>query len=531
MKQLPIGIQTFEHLITGDFLYVDKTRHIYELIKPASARYFLSRPRRFGKSLLVTTLKAIFEGKRGLFDGLAIADMPYDWEVYPIIHLDLSGKKVDTADDLTTYLCNQINLIAAQYDIQLEWESYEERFAELIRKLATINRVAVLIDEYDKPILDNIGRTEQVREIKETLSAFYGIIKASDAHLRFVLLTGVSKFSKVSIFSKLNNLEDLTMDANYADMLGYTQTELKDYFQEYLKVVCRQFGLTMPALLEKIEHWYNGYRFSTRDTKVYNPISTMLMLKKLEFKSYWFETGTPTFLIDLIKSSRYHLSELEHLYTEEEAFSTFEVEHLEIEPLLVQTGYLTIKDYSPEDRIYTLSYPNYEVKSVFNRRLLSAYAEISDAVTSGSLFKLTRALKSGDPDEFFQVLRIFFANIPYDIQLKHEKYYQSIFYLIFSLIGLRIEAEVRTSSGRADAVVQTDSAIFIFEFKLFDTRESALAQIKEKQYYLKYKGTGKPICLIGVEFNKDERNIGGWTMESLSGFRDQGSGVREGYAC
>lgn len=515
MKQLPIGIQTFEHLITGDFLYVDKTRHIYELIKPASARYFLSRPRRFGKSLLVTTLKAIFEGKRGLFDGLAIADMPYNWEVYPVIHLDLSGKKVDTADDLTTYLCNQINLIATQYDIQLEWESYEERFAELIRKLAASNRVVILIDEYDKPILDNIGRTEQVKEIKDTLSAFYGIIKASDAHLRFVLLTGVSKFSKVSIFSKLNNLNDLTMTADYADMLGYTQAELEDYFQEHLNLASRQSGLMMPALLEKLKYWYNGYRFSTKDIKVYNPVSTMLMLQNREFNGYWFETGTPTFLIDLIKSRRFDLRELKELYAEKEAFSTFEVENLEIEPLLVQTGYLTIKDYSPESRIYTLSYPNYEVESAFTRRLLSAYAEISDVVTSGSLFKLTRALKSGDPDEFFQVLRIFFANIPYDIQLKDEKYYQSIFYLVFSLIGLRIEAEVRTSSGRADAVVQTDSAIFIFEFKLFDTKESALAQIKEKQYSLKYQGTGKPIYLIGVEFNKDERNIGDWTMESL----------------
>ncbi|MDI6793813.1 MAG: AAA family ATPase [bacterium] len=377
MKQLPIGIQTFEHLITGDFLYVDKTRHIYELIKPASARYFLSRPRRFGKSLLVTTLKAIFEGKRGLFDGLAIADMPYDWEAYPVIHLDLSGKKVDTADDLTTYLCNQINLIATQYDIQLEWESYEERFAELIRKLAASNRVVILIDEYDKPILDNIGRTEQVKEIKDTLSAFYGIIKASDEYLHFVLLTGVSKFSKVSIFSKLNNLNDLTMTADYADMLGYTQAELEDYFQEHLSLACRQSDLTMQALLEKIEHWYNGYRFSTRDIKVYNPISTMLMLQNREFKSYWFETGTPTFLIDLIKSRRFDLRELKEFYAGKEAFSTFEVENLEIEPLLVQTGYLTIKDYSPESRIYTLSYPNYEVESAFTRRLLSASLPLS----------------------------------------------------------------------------------------------------------------------------------------------------------
>ena len=515
MKSLPIGIQTFEDLITGDFVYVDKTRHIREMLRPSKGLYFLSRPRRFGKSLLVTTLKAIFQGKRELFDGLAIAQADYDWPVHPVIHIDMGGQSICSPKDLAQYLSTQTALIAEDYGLALQEQGHQPRFAELLRKLAQTDKVVVLIDEYDKPILDNISRPQERTAIKDALSGFYGIIKANDAHLRFVLLTGVSRFSKVSVFSKLNNLTDLTMVADYSGMLGYTQAELESSFHAHLEAMREETGLERPALLEKTEHWYNGYRFSTRDVRVYNPVSVMLMLQNREFKTYWFETGTPSFLIDLLKTQRYGLTELEELYAQEEAFSSFEVERLEIEPLLVQTGYLTVKDYSPEDRVYSLSYPNYEVRSSFTRRLLGAYAEVSDTVTSSSMFKLTRAARSGDLDEFFEVLRVFFANIPYDLQLQHEKYYQSIFYLVFTLIGLRIDAEVKTHRGRIDAVLQTEGTVFIFEFKLFDTKENALAQIKEKQYSLKYQGSGKQIHLVGVEFDREHRNIGDWVTESL----------------
>ena len=516
MKHLPIGLQTFENLIRGDFLYVDKTAWIHRLIEPAQGMYFLSRPRRFGKTLLVTTLKAIFQGKRELFDGLAIADAPHDWAQHPVVHLDLSGKKVDTPDDLATYLRNQTDLIAADYGVELELESYEERFAELIRKLAAINPVAVLIDEYDKPILDNIGRTEQVVGIKDTLSAFYGIIKANDAHLRFVLLTGVTKFAKVSLFSKLNNLNDLSMVAESADMLGYTQAELEASFHEHLNAVADESGLTLAELLDRTAHWYNGYRFSSRNVRVYNPVSTMLMLQHREFKNYWFETGTPTFLLDVMERNDYDVRNVDQLEVQELAFSTFDVENLRVEPLLFQAGYLTIDAYDPETMLYRLGYPNFEVKNAFLQHLIDRFSSVRKEMAASFLNRMIRSLDDGDLDTFFDVLRSFFADIPYDLQIRNEKYYQSIFYLVFTLMGLRIDAEVRTHRGRADAVVETDSTVFIFEFKLYDTKESALAQIKERQYDLKYRGSGKTIHLVGAEFSEEERNVAEWVVETLS---------------
>ena len=524
MKLLPIGVQTFEDLITGDFVYVDKTRHIYDLLRPAKGLYFLSRPRRFGKSLLVTTLRAIFQGKRELFEGLAIAEAGYDWQVHPVIHFDLSGAIVNSSDDLRDCLNDQMDEIAEDYGVGLEKQKYDARFTELIRKLGAINRVAILIDEYDKPILDNIGEPERRQSIKDALSGFYGIIKANDRRLRFVLLTGVSKFSKVSVFSKLNNLTDLTMLEDCADMLGYTQTELERYFPEHLRSVAEHLGLDLPELLRRTEHWYNGYRFSPRDARVYNPVSTMSMLRHRRFSNFWFETGTPTFLLDVMESNDYDVRDAEELELDELAFSSYEVEDLEVEPLLFQTGYLTIRDYDPDTMLYTLGYPNFEVKNAFLQYLVDRFSSVRKEMAASFLNKMIKSLKATDLETFFDILRSFFANIDYDLRIAHEKYYQSIFYLVFSLIGLRIDAEVKTHRGRADVVIQTDDAVFVFEFKLYDSKESALAQIKEMEYALKYQATGKTIHLIGVEFCQEKRNIGDWVIESLPNAERGGSG-------
>ena len=515
MKHLPLGIQTFENLITGGCVYVDKTGLIRELLRHPQGMYFLSRPRRFGKSLLLSTLKAIFEGKRELFDGLAIADSDYEWQEHPVIHIDMSGKVIENPDHLLVHLRNQMQRSARRYGIALEQESYEDRFAELIEKLSERNRVVILIDEYDKPILDNLTEPEPCRGIKDALSGFYGVIKPNDKYLRFVLLTGVTKFSKVSIFSKLNNLDDLTLDRDYADLLGYTGAEIEANFDEHLRAAGEEMGLPRAEFLEQIRHWYNGYRFSTRDLKVYNPISVMTMLKKREFADYWFETGTPTFLLNLLKEQRYELARIDGLRVPRRVFDAYEVDNLEAEPLLVQTGYLSIRDYSPADRVFTLSYPNYEVERAFSSHLLSAYSETSGATAGSSLFRLVEAVRDGDVDGFLRTLRVFFAAIPYDIQLEHEKYYQSVFYLVFSLLGHHIEAESRTADGRIDAVLATDSGVFVFEFKLYEPKEAALAQIKEKEYHLKYLGAEKPVHLIGVEFDRDKRNIGEWVVETL----------------
>ena len=515
MKHLPLGVQTFENLITGGCIYVDKTGLIRELLRHPQGMYFLSRPRRFGKSLLLTTLKAIFEGKRELFEGLAIAGSDYEWQEHPVIHIDMSGKVIESKDDLLVHLRNQTEHTARLYGIALAQQSYEDRFAELIEKLSERNRVAILIDEYDKPILDNLTEPEPCRKIKEALSGFYGVIKPRDKYLRFVLLTGVTKFSKVSVFSKLNNLTDLSPERDFADLLGYTDAELTTCFAEYLEAAEKEMGLSAAEMLEMTRKWYNGYRFSTRDLCVYNPISVMTMLRRREFDDYWFETGTPTFLVDLLKKQRYALPEVENLHIPRGVFSAYEIDNLEIEPLLVQTGYLTIRDYSPERRMFTLSYPNFEVESAFKSRLLSAYSELPSAQANSRLFQLLEAVEAGDIGRFLGTLRAFFAGIPYDIQIEHEKYYQSVFYLVFSLLGHQIEAESRTADGRIDAVIQTETEVFVFEFKLYESKEAALAQIKEKEYHLKYLGAGKPVHLIGVEFDRDQRNIGEWEVETV----------------
>jgi hypothetical protein len=517
MKGLPIGVQTFEDLITGGFLYVDKTAHVWELVRWPKGRYFLARPRRFGKSLLLTTLKAVFEGKRALFEGLAIADKPYDWAPHPVIHLDMSKAAMETPEDLKGFLRRQTDALAEQYGVELRADSYEQRFGELVQQLARTNGVVILIDEYDKPILDNLADLERAKAVREALGAFYGVIKAADEHVRFVFLTGVTKFSKVSVFSKLNNLDDLTMSSLAGDILGYTQSEIEDSFDDRMTALGETLGVEGTVLRDRIRHWYDGYRFSARDVRVYNPVSTMLLLRHGSFSNYWFETGTPRLLLDMIESSDFDIRDAEGVKLPDLAFSTYEVDQLKPEPLLFQTGYLTITDYDPDRMLYTLGYPNFEVKNSFLYYLVDRFSSVRKERAATYLERLLAALDADDLPLFFEALRAFFANIPYDIQIRSEKYYQSVFYLVFTLLGYWAEAEVRTNRGRADVVVQTDTEVYVFEFKLFDTKESALAQIKERTYFEKYLGTGKTIHLVGVELDKDDRNIGGWVEEVVGG--------------
>jgi len=512
MKPLPIGIQTFADLIEGGFLYVDKTAYIADLVSTAKGVYFLSRPRRFGKSLLLTTLKALFLGKRHLFKGLAIDSLDYDWAERPVIHIDMSLKRATTPDEFRTFLSNRVDDIAGEYGVKLERPAYDDRFAELIRRLSAKGKVVVLVDEYDKPILDNILDVEKAAEMREVLKGFYTVIKACDEYLRFVFLTGVSKFSRVSVFSGLNNLADITMNDRYADMLGYTEAELESEFAEQIGELATACDIDRSGTLERIREWYNGYQFSPNGARVYNPFSTLLLFRGLRFAPYWFETGTPTFLVEMIRERGYDVPGLDELVVTEDVFSTFEIERLEIEPLLFQTGYLTIRGYE-EGGVFTLGYPNLEVRQAFTANLLKFHSGLSGALSGSRLLALIKALREVDMPQFFESMRCFFADIPYDIQVKREQYYQTIFYLIFSLMGIRIQAEVRTNRGRVDAVAETDNDVFIFEFKLDGSAEDALAQIREKGYIEKYADTTKTVHLIGVAFDHAERNIGDWVAE------------------
>ncbi|MBN1675476.1 MAG: ATP-binding protein [Kiritimatiellae bacterium] len=515
MKKLPIGTQDFETLRRDDCLYVDKTAFIHRLITDGRV-YFLSRPRRFGKSLLVTTLKAIFEGRRDLFEGLAIAGLDYEWAPHPVLHLDFSGRGFSNGEDLREWLGAETDVFCRTHAVESDRRAPEDRLRAALSQLAAAGRrTAVLIDEYDKPILDHIEDPARAGEMRETLKGFYAALKANDAHLRFVFLTGVSKFAKMSVFSGLNNLKDITLDARFATMLGYTQEELEACFPDGIDALARAQGLAREACVRKTGEWYNGYRFAPDAQRVYNPFSTLLLFDALTFREYWFETGTPTFLLKLLRRhEKPAVGELDGVRVGEGAFSSYEPERLQPLPLLFQTGYLTILDYSAEDELYTLGYPNREVRRAFSTALLEEFAGTPNGLNAAYTVDLRDALAAGDMEKFFETMRVFFANVPYDIQLKQEKYYQTIFYLVFTLLGMRIETEVRTERGRIDAAAQTADTVYVFEFKLSGTAADALDQARANEYTLKYQGQGKRVRVFGVAFDPETRNIGEWIEEA-----------------
>lgn len=511
LKPLPVGISTFSKIIEQEQLYVDKTHDIYDLITTGQV-YFLSRPRRFGKSLLISTLKEIFEGNRELFEGLWIYDSDYVWEKYPVVRIDFSELKVTTALELESSIEEYLDRIAQQHDVKLEGSTCYFRFSDLIRQLAAKNQVVVLVDEYDKPLIDNLGNVEEARRIRDVLKGFYTILKGTDEYLRFVFLTGVSKFSKAGVFSSLNNLDDITTSPMFSTILGITEEELIVYFEGHLEDFAEKKGLSKGELLRQTRHWYDGFCFAADCQNVYNPFSLLKLFKHRHFSNFWFETGTPTFLINLIKERKYDVSLMERLEVDDLAFSSYEIGNLSVIPLLVQTGYLTIKSYDPETRLYKLYYPNYEVENAFSRYLLDSFVAVENGLAGGYLQRLALALRDKDWERFFEVLQFFLADIPYDIHVKKEKYYQTVFYLIFKLVGLQIDAEVKTNRGRMDAVVETKDTVFIFEFKLDGSADEALAQIKERGYEEKY-GLRDAVYLIGVNFGAQERGVVDWHVE------------------
>ena len=516
MKNLTTSVYTFEKLIEGGYSYIDKTDYIWNLIKEPYGIYFLSRPRRFGKSLTLSTLKAVFQNKRHLFKGLALENKPHDWKEYPVIHLDLGESPASSAAELDSALRASLDNTAREYKLKLSAPTASSRFSELIRMLKDQGKVVILIDEYDKPILDNIiGKN--IQSIREVMESFYSVIKATEPYQRFVLLTGVSKFARVSVFSKLNNLTDITMAARFATMLGYTQEELEENFAERIAHVCREQKMDKAELLDKLKLWYNGYKFHQNAETVYNPVSIGKFFESGgEFKNYWFETGTPSFLLKLAKKQQFDFEKELTQPVSELAFASYEIDKLETLPLLFQTGYLTIKNAIRDegDTFYHLDFPNREVEAAFEAYLLNEYSGVKKERIEVYAAEMTRMLKGGDIDGFMGKMKIFFADIPYDIQVAKEKYYQTIFYIVFRLIGLRIEAEARTSIGRIDAVAQTEKYVYIFEFKLNRSAAEALKQIHDKEYYQKYLGSGREIILIGAKFSTKKHNIADWKAGS-----------------
>ncbi len=517
MKNLPLSIQTFSDFITENYLYVDKTKQIHDLFAEGGKYYFLSRPRRFGKSVLISTLAEIFSGNKELFKGLWIYDK-IQWTPYPVINIDFSTIDYETPKKMKESIEKFLDEIALSYGVTLDEEkSYKERFVELIKKLSTKNKVVILIDEYDKPIIEYMetGKIETAKKIRKVLKNFYAVIKGSDAYLRFVFITGVSKFSKVSVFSDLNNLIDITLGEEFATLLGYTEAELQYYFSPYIKQMADKQEMSEDYLIEAIRKWYNGYSWDGENF-VYNPFSIVNLFKLNRFKNFWFSTGTPSFLIKLIKNRQTELMDFEDLPASAYTFDSYDLENLEIVALLFQTGYLTIKKIIIKDQVETfyLSYPNQEVRDSFLTHLFGEYTQKEMNFSTRVLARIRKAVETGDLDRFFQEIKSLFASIPYHIFIgEREAYYHSLIYLILRLSGADITCEDPTNIGRIDAVLETGNKIYIMEFKM-GSAQDAFAQITAMKYHEKYLGSGKEIVLLGIGFDPEKRNIGDYLLGS-----------------
>ncbi len=467
--KFPIGIQTFSELREENYLYLDKTALVHKLIT-CGKNYFLSRPRRFGKSLLISTLEAVFLGRKALFEGLDISQTDYDFTVYPVIKMEFTRVLVRQVDDLENYIINTANRYAKAHDIELEVTSYEQRFAELVIKLNEKyqQKVVLLIDEYDKPILSHLNKPT-LPDIKEAINGFYSSVKSLDEYLRFVFIAGVSKFAKVSVFSGMNNLTDISMLQTYATLCGITESELQNGFSAQIEPLAQHLEQSKTQTLADIKRWYNGYYFHHSAPGVYNPYSVLSLFQHQEFNNYWFETGTPTFLLDLLKENQYDFTNFEQCELGASAFAASEPENINLPSLLFQTGYLTIKGF--DKPLYQLDFPNYEVKKSFYESVATEYSQINAGMGETYTTRLTQHLNAKRLDAFFETLAEFFANIPNNITLKNEKYYQSIFYSVITLLGFDIEAEVSTNQDRIDCVLQTGDTIYIIEFKLNGSKE------------------------------------------------------------
>ena len=532
LRELPIGIQSFEKLRERELLYVDKTQYIVPLLRGGGI-YFLSRPRRFGKSLFLSTLQAYFEGNKALFEGLSLEqaepalaalEKREAWQKYPILYLDLNGASYSSIADLDNILETHLVAWEQLYGDAPEEKNYARRFEGVIKRAyqKTGQLVVFLVDEYDKPLLESVVNKELYETYRSMLYGLYSNIKSCDRYLRFVFLTGVSRFGKLTIFSGLNNLNDISMDAAYAGICGITEEELVAYFAPEIKALAEALQLTHEATIVALKKRYDGYLFCRRGEHVYNPFSLLNVLKKLEFDDYWYATGTPTFLVKYLQTLNYFLPDLEH--DVEMGMSGLQVSPIEAKspiPILFQAGYLTIREYRPDEGIYRLGFPNEEVRFGFLKNLLQNYApEIEDA--SSETAEFLREIRAGQVDDFMKRLEGLIAGIPYDTfaptMVKYrERDAQVAVYLIFSLMGQFIASEVHSVIGRADAVVHTTETTYIFEFKLegTSTPAEALAQIEEKGYATPYQKQGKKVIAIGVSFDAEKRNIGGWVTKTL----------------
>lgn len=512
-KIYPIGIQNFESLRKDNYFYIDKTALVYQLVS-TGRYYFLSRPRRFGKSLLISTLEAYFQGKRELFEGLAMEKLEKEWIKHPILHLDLNIEKYDTEESLNNILEKSLAKWEELYGANPSERSFSLRFAGIIERACeqTGHRVAILIDEYDKPMLQAIGNEALQTEFRNTLKPFYGALKTMDGCIKFAILTGVTKFGKVSVFSDLNNLNDLSMWNKYIDICGISNQELHDNLEPEMHEFAEAQGLTYEQFCNKLKEYYDGYHFTHNSIGIYNPFSLLNAFDRKEFGSYWFETGTPTYLVELLKRSHYDLERMTHVETDADVLNSIYGDEDPI-PVLFQSGYLTIKGYDKEFGLYRLGFPNKEVEEGFLKFLIPFYTRFNKIEAPFEIQRFVKELRSGDLNAFFKRLQSFLADAPYELVSEFELHYQNVLFILCKLLGFYTKAEYHTSDGRIDLVLQTDKFIYVIEFKLDGTAEEALQQINEKRYALPFETDSRQLFKIGVNFSKQTRNIDKWLVE------------------
>ena len=517
MRKFPIDIRGFQTIREEGYVYIDKTAYVHKMAS-FGKYYFLSRPRRFGKSMMVTTLHAYFEGKKELFEGLAIEKLEKEWKRYPVIRLDLSRGKYYELDSVYSIFNSLLSDYEPVYGLKPEKDmKFGARLTSLIRAAyeQTGEKVVILIDEYDAPMLDSIHKPELQEQIRERLRDLFSPLKSEEDHLRFVFLTGISKFSQLSIFSELNNLNVITFSPEYEAICGVTEEEMRTQLGADIEELGQSMGLTYDEVMAKLKFMYDGYHFTDKMTDIYNPFSLNRCLYNKKITNYWFSTGTPTMLVNILREHHINLPDLEGYETDLNRFDAPTERISDPIPVLYQSGYLTLKQYEPALDTFILGFPNEEVRRGFADSLYKYYADTyvngKDVIRQAYI----RVLRGGPIEDFLQTLQVFYASMPYSITNKNERHYQSILYAVLIAIGADVRAEMETATGRIDIVLKMPQAIYIFELKYDKTAQEALDQIKQKNYAVAYAADERPKFAIGLNFSSEQRTIDQWLVEQL----------------
>lgn len=513
-KQFPIGEQDFANIISQGMMYIDKTALIYQIVNK-SGKYFFFRPRRFGKSLMLSTMKYYFEGKKDLFKGLAIEKLEKEWKKRPVIYLDLSRGRTIDLPSLISMIDKNLSEYEELYHISpKETDSFSTRLTEIIQEAhqQTGEQVAVLIDEYDAPMLDTLGNEDLKRHVRNKVRDLYSPLKAQAQHLWFVFLTGITKFSQLSIFSELNNLSDISMDRRFEEICGITEKEIREELDDYVTELALENEMSKDNCYAKLKDMYDGYHFRPDSIGIYNPFSLLNALDKKEFRSFWFESGTPTALVVTMQKNDFSLEDISNVEATEHLLGSVDSEEVSPIPLIYQSGYLTIKGYDKEFGTYQLGFPNKEVEEGFTKFLVPYYSPVTKDQEAFFVMNFVKEIRGGQPEAFMKRLEALFADGKYQIIGDEEKYFHNAIYIIFKMLGFYVDVEYMTSNGRMDLVMKTKDYIYILEFKINQSAEAALQQIEEKQYAKPFEADDRTIYKIGINFSTNTRRINNWKI-------------------